>query len=80
MTDKNRDSQRDRTEKDLHQKGTENRVEGTIDEVKGRARNALGGLTGDTSEQVKGKGEELKGRAQQEVGKIQQKVDDRDRR
>ena len=67
MTDKNRND-----DLDLNEKGLINRAK---EEIKGRARNALGGLTGDTSEQLKGKGEELKGKAQQEVGKAQQKLD-----
>lgn len=70
MTDKNRND-----DLDLNEKGLINRAKGTAEEIKGRARNALGGLTGDTSEQLKGKGEELKGKAQQEVGKAQQKLD-----
>ena len=57
---------------DLNAKGLVNRATGTAEEMKGRARNALGGLTGDTSEQLKGKGEELKGKAQQTMGKAQQ--------
>lgn len=71
MTDTNRTD-----DLDLNEKGLVNRVEGTAEELKGRARNALGGLTGDTSEQLKGKGEELKGKAQQTLGKAQQKLDD----
>ena len=71
MTDKHRTDGLD-----LNEKGLVNRVEGTAEEMKGRARNALGGLTGDTSEQLLGKAEELKGKAQQAVGKGQQKLDD----
>jgi len=62
------------TKQKLTDKGTENRVEGTIDEVTGRARQAAGGVTGDDSEQIKGKFEELKGKAKQAVGKGQQKL------
>jgi uncharacterized protein YjbJ (UPF0337 family) len=64
---------------DTYDKGTENRVEGKVDEVKGRVRNAVGGATGDTSEQLKGKAEELKGKAKQSIGGAQQDADrDRD--
>jgi uncharacterized protein YjbJ (UPF0337 family) len=63
MDDENRDMQR---------AGIENRVEGTLDEAKGRARDAVGGATGDSTAQLEGKAEELKGRAQQEIGKAQQ--------
>ncbi len=41
-----------------------------------RARNALGGLTGDGGQQLKGMGEELKGKSQTTLGKAQQKLDD----
>ena len=58
----------------LMEKGIENRVEGTIDEVTGKARNTFGAVTGDNSEQAKGKLEEIKGKAQQAVGKAQQKL------
>jgi uncharacterized protein YjbJ (UPF0337 family) len=43
--------------------------------VKGRVRNAVGGVTGDTSEQLKGKAEELKGRAQRKIGEAQSEAD-----
>ena len=49
--------------------GLENRAKGGANQVKGRARNAVGGVTGDSSEQLKGK-------AQSEIGKIQQNLDD----
>lgn len=71
MTDKNHTD-----DLDLNEKGLVNRAEGTAEEMKGRARNALGGLTGNGSEQLKGMGEELKGKAQQTLGKAQQKLDD----
>ena len=61
---------------DLNEKGLVNRAKGTAEELKGKARHAFGGLTGDKSQQLKGKGEELKGKAQQAFGKAQQKVDD----
>jgi uncharacterized protein YjbJ (UPF0337 family) len=60
---------------DLHRDGTRNRAEGAIDKVKGRARNALGGLTGDTDEQLRGKGEELRGKAKDALGRVQQGID-----
>jgi uncharacterized protein YjbJ (UPF0337 family) len=39
-------------------------------------RNAAGGLTGDTSEQVHGKVDELKGKAQRKIGNAEQDADD----
>jgi uncharacterized protein YjbJ (UPF0337 family) len=45
--------------KDLATDGTEDEVEGTADVVEGRIRNVVGGATGDSSEQLKGKAKEL---------------------
>ena len=56
---------------ELASKGAENQIEGTADQVKGRVRNALGGLTGDNSQQLKGKAEELKGKVQKSFGEGQ---------
>lgn len=60
---------------DINRKGTENRVEGAADELKGKARNTFGAATGDTSEQVKGKAEELKGKVKGNIGKAEQDID-----
>ena len=40
--------------KDLATEGAADEMEGTADVIKGRVRNAVGGATGKTSEQVKG--------------------------
>lgn len=56
---------------DLAAKGAENQIEGSADQVKGRVRNALGGLTGDNSQQLKGKAEEVKGKIQKGFGEGQ---------
>jgi len=61
--------------KDLATEGSEDRVEGAGNVVGGRLRNAVGGLTGDSSEQVKGKAQELKGKAQDALGKAKQRAD-----
>jgi uncharacterized protein YjbJ (UPF0337 family) len=61
---------------DLNRDGMENQVKGTGGELKGKVRNAVGGLTGDTSEQIKGKAEELKGKAQRKVGETESDIDD----
>lgn len=60
---------------DLTKDGLKNQGEGLGDEVKGRVRNVVGGLTGDTSEQLKGKFEELKGKAQRKIGEKQVDAD-----
>ena len=67
------------TNRDMHRDGLENRTEGTMDEMKGKTRNAVGGATGDTSQQLEGKAEELKGKAKQSIGETQQDMAKRDR-
>ena len=62
---------------DLDRDGAENQIKGLGNEFKGKARNAIGGLTGDTSEQIKGKAEELKGKVQRKIGEAQSDADDR---
>ncbi len=61
--------------KDLATEGAEDRIEGTGDVIEGRIRNAVGGATGDSSEQLKGKAKELGGKAKQAVGKAKQRMD-----
>jgi uncharacterized protein YjbJ (UPF0337 family) len=60
---------------DLKKDGLENQGEGMADELKGKVLNAVGGLTGDTSEQIKGKAEELKGKAKRKIGEHQVDAD-----
>jgi uncharacterized protein YjbJ (UPF0337 family) len=43
-------------------------IEGTIDEAKGRLKDGVGGLTGDTKTQAEGKLDEMSGQAQQALG------------
>ena len=47
---------------DLGTDGLENQAKGAAKEVGGKVRNAVGGLTGDTSEQLKGKAARWKAR------------------
>ena len=61
--------------KDLATEGAEDRVEGTGDVIEGRIRNAVGGATGNSSEQLKGKAKELGGKAKQALGKLKQDAD-----
>ena len=61
---------------DLNRDGVENQGKGLGNELKGKVRNAVGGLTGDTSEQLKGKGEELKGKTQRKIGEAETDLDD----
>ena len=60
---------------DLGTDGLENRAKGTAKEVEGKVPNAVGGLTGDTSEQLKGKGKELEGKAQRKIGEAENNAD-----
>ena len=61
--------------KDLATEGGKDRLKGTAKVVEGRVRSAVGGATGDTGEQLKGKAQEIKGKAQQAFGKAKQDLD-----
>jgi uncharacterized protein YjbJ (UPF0337 family) len=61
--------------KDLATEGAEDRIEGTGDVIEGRVRNAVGGATGNSKEQLKGKAKELGGKVKQKIGKIKQNAD-----
>lgn len=72
-------SERDRD--DLVRRGTENKAEGKVDDIKGRVKDAAGGLTGDSSLQAEGKVDRVKGKAKDAIGNIQRDVGrDRDAR
>ena len=60
---------------DLKSEGLEDRLKGTVKEGEGRLRNAVGGLTGDTSEQLKGKAQEIKGKTQRKLGEAETDAD-----
>jgi uncharacterized protein YjbJ (UPF0337 family) len=60
---------------DLGTDGIENQAKGAAKEVGGKIRNAVGGLTGDTSEQLKGKANEMEGKAQRKVGEAEGTID-----
>lgn len=60
---------------DLHRDGLENQTKGLGKEAEGKIRNAVGGLTGDTSEQVKGKAKEMEGKVQRKVGEAESDID-----
>ena len=42
--------------------------------VKGKVREGLGKITGDKTEQIKGKVEQIQGKVQEEVGKAKRKA------
>ena len=60
---------------DLLRDGTENSLEGKGTELKGRVKDAAGGLTGDSSLQGEGKLDQLKGKVQDTFGKAQRDID-----
>jgi uncharacterized protein YjbJ (UPF0337 family) len=60
---------------DLTTDGLKNQGKGLGDQIKGRVRNTVGGMTGDTTEQLKGKAQELKGKAQRKIGEAQVDAD-----
>ena len=69
MSDLNRD---DRT---LQERGVDNSIEGKADHMKGHLKDAVGGLTGDSSLQAEGKMDQLKGKAKDSLGKAERKLD-----
>jgi len=60
---------------DLDRDGLENQVKGFGKETEGKIRNSVGGLTGDTGDQLRGKAEELKGKAQRKIGEAESDAD-----
>ncbi len=64
---------------DLTRDGAENSLEGQGNDLKGKLKDAAGGLTGDTSLQAEGKWDQLKGNAQDTLGRTQRDIDARDR-
>lgn len=56
--------------------GDRDKVEGTIEEAKGRAKQAWGDMTDDDRTKAEGVVDEVKGRAQQFLGDIKDKVED----
>jgi uncharacterized protein YjbJ (UPF0337 family) len=60
---------------DLNTDGLENQIKGTGKQVEGHIRDAVGGLTGDTSEQLKGKAKNLEGKGQRKIGEAEQDID-----
>ena len=61
-------------DKDLEQRGTKDSIEGKTDKLKGRAKDAFGGLTNDPGTQAEGKWDKLKGTAKDKLGKLERDV------
>jgi uncharacterized protein YjbJ (UPF0337 family) len=59
-------------DRDMMNDGVENQLEGTGKDLKGRVKDAVGGLLGDESLQAEGKVDRLKGKIQDTFGKGQE--------
>lgn len=57
-------------------RGASDRIEGTVDEIKGKGKQAWGDLTGDDRTKAEGMADEAKGKAKQAWGDIKEGVDD----
>ena len=66
----------DHDDRDLTSRGVENQAEGKAKDLKGRAKDAVGGLTGDQSLQNEGKADRLEGKIQDKFGKAERKLDE----
>jgi uncharacterized protein YjbJ (UPF0337 family) len=66
----------DRDDRNLTERGIENQTEGKVDNLKGRVKDAAGGLTGDSSLQAEGKWDKTKGKVKDKVGEAQRKLDE----
>lgn len=51
------------------------RDDAAVDRIKGKAKDALGGLTGDEKLQGEGKLDQLKGKARETIADVQDQID-----
>jgi uncharacterized protein YjbJ (UPF0337 family) len=61
-------------DKDLSQDGLENTARGTGKQVRGRVKDAVGGLTGDAELQAEGKIDQAAGKVQRGIGRAERKL------
>lgn len=61
-------------DRELHQEGADNSLEGKGRDLKGRVKDAAGGLTGDSDLQAEGKWDRVKGKVQEKIGDAQRKI------
>jgi len=59
------------SDQDRMRRSDENSLKGIGNDIKGKVKDAAGGLTGDSSLQAEGKWDQLKGKAQKKIGEIQ---------
>lgn len=63
----------------MRQRGIENSLRGSAKDVKGRIKDAAGGLTGDSELQLEGKFDRAKGKVQDMIGDAQRRISEKDR-
>jgi uncharacterized protein YjbJ (UPF0337 family) len=61
--------------RDLTSQGLDDSAEGKARHLKGHLKDAVGGLTGDSSLQAEGKLDEATGKLQDKLGKAERKLD-----
>lgn len=61
-------------DRDLEREGARNSLEGKGDQLKGKVKDAAGGLTGDSGMQAEGKWDKAKGRAKDALGDVQRNI------
>jgi uncharacterized protein YjbJ (UPF0337 family) len=61
-------------DRNMEQRGMENKVEGKGDQLKGRVKDAAGGLTNDNEMQAEGKWDKMKGKAKDALGDVQNRL------
>ena len=59
---------------ELNDQGVSDSIRGKGNDLKGRLKDAAGGLTGDSSLQAEGKVDQLKGKVQDAFGKAERKL------
>ena len=52
----------------------EQQADGMLDKAKGRAKEAYGALTDDTSKRLEGQADQVKGEAKEETGQAREKI------
>jgi uncharacterized protein YjbJ (UPF0337 family) len=61
-------------ERTTTEKGEDNKIRGKADKLKGRVKDAAGGLTNDPGLQAEGKVDKAKGKLRDAAGDVQRKV------
>lgn len=64
----------DDSDTNMNENAAQNRVQGMADQAKGKAKEAFGKATGDTSERLKGKGDQAKGKAKEGLADVENKI------